>query len=88
MHALNCEAAIMVLAHLGERVRPVKFCGGIDSLQTAIRNTFRDVLAESEAELLLQVCHITEHAASKLHVTSYLGHCRLNQLPVPGLVNM
>ena len=66
VHALNCEAAIMekmVLAHLGERARPVKFCGGIDSLQTAIRNTFRDVLAESEAELL-QVCHISMQPAS------------------------
>ena len=67
MHALNCEAAMeekMVLAHLGERARPVKFCGGIDSLQTTIRNTFRDVLAESEAELLLQVCHISMQPAS------------------------
>ena len=79
----------MVLAHLGERARPVKFCGGIDSLQTAVRNTFRDVLAESEAELLLQVCHIVSmQLASYMYVTSYLGHCRLNRLPVPGLVNM
>ena len=76
----------MVLAHLGERARPVKFCGGIDSLQTAVRNTFRDVLAESEAELLLQVCHIVSMQLAS--VTSYLGHCRLNRLPVPGLVNM
>ena len=47
----------MVLVHLGERVRPVKFCGGIENLRTAIRNTFRDVLVETgEAELVLQVC--------------------------------
>lgn len=60
----------MVLVHLGERARPIKFCGGLENLQAAIRNTFRDVLTENEtAELLLQVCCRRRHLSSYSHAS-------------------
>ena len=67
----------MVLVHLGERARPVKFCGGIENLQTAIRSTFRDVLLEDEAELVLQVYIANLHAriVSELLVYHINNHC-------------
>lgn len=34
----------VVLVHLGERARPVKFSGGLKNLQPAIASTFCEVL--------------------------------------------
>ena len=52
------EVEKVVLAHLGERARPITFSGGLENRRGAIVDAFRDILhvEDAEAELLLQVC--------------------------------
>ena len=44
-----------VLVHFGERARPVRFCGGVKDLLSAIQSSFQDVLSGDE-QMILQVC--------------------------------
>ena len=50
----SADGEKVVLVHVSERARPVKFRGNNEDLKTAIRNVFRDVLPDSE-EFILQV---------------------------------
>ena len=49
-----------VLAHFLEHARPVKFSGGKAELESAVRETYKDVLQEGD-QFFLKVHNIMHH---------------------------